>query len=115
MDNYTDEEFFIEGKAAANAKAVTAKVTEQTAPKSKLRLRTKALLITAAVGVTGLLTAAVMPYGLLESSIGTRYEFSDHTVEINSPGMGTNTNTRIYGIRTFRRAERLMLIALTEA
>ena len=95
MDNYTDEEFFIEGKAAANAKAVTAKVTEQTAPKSKLRLRTKALLIAAAVGVTGLLTAAVMPYGLLESSIGTRYEFSDHTVEINSPGMGTNTNTRI--------------------
>lgn len=88
MDNYTDEEFFLEGNSAASARAVTDRVMKQAATKRNLKLRPKVLIIAATVAVTGLLiTAAAMPYGFIESVTGSKYEFHNNGVDIKAPGI----------------------------
>lgn len=87
MNSYIDDEFYIEGEAAASVKAVKNRVMEQVKPKKRLKLGTKAIMIAAAVAVAGIMTAAVLPYGILQSQNGTRFEFFEYDADIKTPGI----------------------------
>ena len=95
MDNYTDEEFFIDGKSAVSAKIVTKRVMGQI-PGKKVMLRPKVVLTAAALAATvGVLVAAAEPHGFIESKTGTKYEFYNHCVEIRSPGIDFDADLEV--------------------
>ena len=87
MDNYTDEEFFIDGKSGVSARAVTKRVMGQV-PGKKTMLRPKVVLTAAALAITaGVFVAASEPHGFIESVTGAKYDFYEHSVEIRTPGI----------------------------
>lgn len=95
MNSYIDDEFNIEGEAAASVKAVKNRVMEQVKPKKRLKLGTKAIMIAAAVAVAGIMTAAALPYGILQSQNGTWFEFFEHEADIKTPGIELDADQEI--------------------
>lgn len=95
MNSYIDDEFYIEGEAAASVKAVKNRVMEQVKPKKRLKLGTKAIMIAAAVAVAGIMTAAVLPYGILQTQNGTRFEFFEYEADIKTPGIELDAEQEI--------------------
>lgn len=87
MDNYTDEEFLIEGSSNVSTKAVAKMVMNRVKDKRRV-LRPRVLLVAAALALTSVVfVAAVLPYGFLQSPTGMEYEFYDYGMEMKLPGV----------------------------
>lgn len=85
MNSYIDDEFNIEGKAAANVRAVKNRVMEQVGSKKHLKLGRKTIMIAAAAAVAGIMTAAVLPYGILQGQSGmVQFEFYEKKSDIKN-------------------------------
>lgn len=70
MDNYTDNEFLIEGQQAVSSDEIAAGVMDKIKAKKPLKLRTKILIATAAVvGLAGI-TGAAINDGYFTSQLG---------------------------------------------
>ncbi|MCM1055102.1 MAG: hypothetical protein NC394_06210 [Bacteroides sp.] len=74
MDDYADDEFDLGAESAADEKAVRSRVMARVKPKRSIKFGTKTVLIAAAIAVS-VLTAAVLPYGIIRGQNGTRFEF----------------------------------------